>query len=893
MPDNNWSNTKEKSRMDDSEDNDSSSSKDGNFPEHSCFELEPISPDMRLHETDDVNGWPADAVEEERPIKQFKYETPVAKTRKDRRKLLPEESNYNLDPIILEANRLSPADLDEPASDKAEDNDQQQALNKPKPMRPMRTTEVEQSPDPGVNGSKPPTPPSPLRVLQSGMHRKMQTKPPKPSSVDEGRSHYSNRFPEETLDNPTYEPKHEKNRVAGFPEQTQDSPPYQPAADRRSPERFPEETQDNPPFQHRMGERFPDETQDTPPYCPGAERGAVDRFPDETQENPPYQHGAERQNVRRFPENTQDVEPYEPRTDLSGDDVRDYQSRTFPPRHGLSRFVQPGWSTNESIEQRPSQSQNNESQNSESDNTHYHQSDEEFQLGESIYELEPMTPDQLLCLSVTQVEEAERLENERRSWSEQGESRQYLQTNEQVLRAPAPAPAPVETAQEDQFVDYVLANKYQILSKVGVGATAKVYKARQLATGRVVAIKVLKDSCPQNMVEGFEQEIVTHSKLDHKNIVEFIERMVNPAGDVFLVMENIRGISLQEIIRVHGPILKEDYIWNIVSQMCDALEHAHRRGIIHRDLKSANVILAKQDKEEMVVKILDFGLAIREWVSQSVSQGFTAGSPLFMSPEQCRGQELTPRSDLYSLGIIVYEMLTGSTPFTGKNFSEVMASHCNPSITAAPLASAVPDLKGANQLDQIMGKLLKVREGERFQSAAKLREAFAYWYESVKNDNCEDLIPEELFREQSNTYNFAAPQSSLATTVLLRNLGESSDDASRANRPRLNKEKLIHKQAYKSAVKHIVVLVLLMVATLGLVAFFYFKDKGKSAKVPPGHAAQNAVKMPPGKPPANAGKTPPGKAPQTAGKTVPGKTPAHPGQSPRSTPARSGSGKAH
>ncbi|MBX9694384.1 MAG: serine/threonine protein kinase, partial [Cyanobacteria bacterium] len=641
------------------------------------------------------------------------------------------------------------------------------------------------------------------------------------------RADYDNHFPEDTLDNPTFELNPEES--LHLPEDTHE---------RQAIERLPEETQDNPPYQPvsrgRAAEPFPDETQENPPYQPVRER-ASQFFPDETQENPPYQP-VEPRRVNRFPEDTQDVEPYQagaaPALDDSFPDERDYQSRTFPPRHGLAKGIEADntWSTSSnsgagqdswlSTKITGEMQRIAEAEESSSSLKRYHQFDEEFQLGESIYELEPMSPDQLLYLSPTQIEESDRLvEQDRRTWSHPAEeSHSYGSTQA------AHAPTVTEAPPEDIYIDYILADKYQILSKVGAGATAKVYKARQLASGRIVAIKILKDSSPQAIVEGFEQEIVTHSKLNHKNIVEFIERLTNPAGDVFLVMENIRGISLQEIIRVHGPILKEDYIWKIVSQMCDALEHAHRRGIIHRDLKSANVILAKQDKQEMVVKILDFGLAIREWVSQSISQGFTAGSPLFMSPEQCRGNELTPRSDLYSLGIIIYEMLTGSTPFTGKNFSEVMASHCNPNVTATPLSTVVPELKGANQLDQIMSKLLKVREGERFQDAAKLRDAFAYWYQSVKDDDYDRLIPEDLFREQSSVFNFSTP-SSLATTVLLRNMGETADDQSRANRPRLNREKLIYKQAYKSAVRQLAILILLLVA-ISSAGLFYLKQRG-------------------------------------------------------------------
>lgn len=215
---------------------------------------------------------------------------------------------------------------------------------------------------------------------------------------------------------------------------------------------------------------------------------------------------------------------------------------------------------------------------------------------------------------------------------------------------------------------------YQILSKLGAGAMATVYKARQLSLDRLVAIKILprKHTNNPDFVRRFYEEGKIAAKLNHRNIVGAVD--VGNSGEFhYFVMEYVDGKTVFEVLQEKG-IYSEESAIEIGLEMADALSHAHKKGLIHRDVKPKNIMLDKNG----VAKLADMGLAraISDVEAAEAEQGKAFGTPYYISPEQVRGElEIDARADLYSLGATIFHMVTGKVPFDGPNPSAVMHKH--------------------------------------------------------------------------------------------------------------------------------------------------------------------------------------------------------------------------
>jgi len=230
---------------------------------------------------------------------------------------------------------------------------------------------------------------------------------------------------------------------------------------------------------------------------------------------------------------------------------------------------------------------------------------------------------------------------------------------------------PVNTEEVDPLINQVVGGRFRITGVLGEGGMGRVYHGeQQMGTAvRKVAVKVLlaqyaKD--PQ-VVARFKRECGTVSELEHPNTIRFYDFGETPTGDLYIAMELLTGQSLEEALEKGGPIAPER-VDRIMGQVCGSLQEAHEKGIIHRDLKPANIFLTKRGGEDDYVKVLDFGIARRDERNSKAEQkltqqGTVLGTPPYMSPEQFMGKELTVRSDIYSLGVVAYEMLTGRLPF--------------------------------------------------------------------------------------------------------------------------------------------------------------------------------------------------------------------------------------
>lgn len=275
-------------------------------------------------------------------------------------------------------------------------------------------------------------------------------------------------------------------------------------------------------------------------------------------------------------------------------------------------------------------------------------------------------------------------------------------------------------------VGRVLNNRYEILRKIGEGGFGAVFEGRQIATGREIALKILH---PHNVsdptvVGRFKREAEACSKLRSPNIVIIYDFDQTEDGILYLAMELVRGKSLQQLQRSEGP-LETARVLKILDQVAAALGEAHIKGIVHRDMKPENVMVETRDGEDFV-KVLDFGIA--KIISGDAAKnapaltafGQTVGTLEFMSPEQLRGKALDGRSDIYGLGMMSYEMLTGVLPFqNAKSATEVIQFHLE---KEPPAPSRLkPELKIHTAADSVVMKMVAKSREDRHGDAAALR----------------------------------------------------------------------------------------------------------------------------------------------------------------------------
>ena len=246
---------------------------------------------------------------------------------------------------------------------------------------------------------------------------------------------------------------------------------------------------------------------------------------------------------------------------------------------------------------------------------------------------------------------------------------------------PEPLPDAISDAVADKSGFPDLGERYEVLEQIGAGGMGTVWKVRDLTLDRILAIKLLRSEMlkDETAVKRFEQEARLATDLTHMNIASIYGPGKDKTGQPFIVMNYIDGESLADILAREGK-LDEARAMDIFHQICDALAHSHMKGVIHRDIKPSNIIISKTAGGGDVVHVVDFGIAKSIYGDVQSTQALTRtedtfGSPLYMSPEQCLGEEVTERSDIYSLGCVLCEMLTGKPPFTEKNPVKLLIQH--------------------------------------------------------------------------------------------------------------------------------------------------------------------------------------------------------------------------
>ncbi|MFW5876462.1 MAG: protein kinase domain-containing protein [Myxococcota bacterium] len=280
----------------------------------------------------------------------------------------------------------------------------------------------------------------------------------------------------------------------------------------------------------------------------------------------------------------------------------------------------------------------------------------------------------------------------------------------------------------DPYIGQKIAGQFEIVDRIGSGGMGAVYRALQPDMNRYVAVKILhpKYLARKDLVSRFRREARAMSQLSHPNTARvFLYGQLEDQACYF-VMEHLEGRNLAQVVRAEGPMEPRRAL-DVMVQVCGALEEAHQNGIIHRDLKPENIFVTVQGGIEDYPKVLDFGLAkvtekqMRPGSLILTGEGMVFGTPEFMSPEQAQGQPLDPRSDIYSLGVILYELLTGKLPFDAKKPLEFI--HLHVSSPPIPMSQRAPDTEFAPELEETVMRALAKKPEDRYPSASAFADA--------------------------------------------------------------------------------------------------------------------------------------------------------------------------
>jgi eukaryotic-like serine/threonine-protein kinase len=253
------------------------------------------------------------------------------------------------------------------------------------------------------------------------------------------------------------------------------------------------------------------------------------------------------------------------------------------------------------------------------------------------------------------------------------------------MRLPEATPPPEakvidRKSANDPLLGQVFENKYLILAKIGQGGTGSIYRAQRANIGDYVAIKVLKPELVADYAatERFRREALALGRIHHPNAISIYDFGVSANGTAFLVMEFLSGKTLRQILQAEKCLELRRAV-HLLGQMCAALNAAHRSNIVHRDLKPENIMVEWYEGQGEVAKVIDFGLARLKLTGKLVqtltAQGRVAGTPYYMSPEQWMDKPLDARTDVYALGVILYEMLTGQVPFQASSVIQLASKH--------------------------------------------------------------------------------------------------------------------------------------------------------------------------------------------------------------------------
>jgi serine/threonine protein kinase/tetratricopeptide (TPR) repeat protein len=285
--------------------------------------------------------------------------------------------------------------------------------------------------------------------------------------------------------------------------------------------------------------------------------------------------------------------------------------------------------------------------------------------------------------------------------------------------AVTPQSAGIAAVGDDLEIGTILAGRYEILQLIGRGGMGAVYKARDTELDRIVALKLIRPKLAKDpqILRRFKQELILARQVTHKNVIRIFD-LGQSDGIKFITMDFVEGRDLRQLLLEKGKLAPE-HAARIMLQICRALEAAHAEGVIHRDLKPQNVMLDASGR----VYVMDFGIARSAYLPGMTQTGALIGTPEYMSPEQGRGEKLTERSDLFSLGIIFYELLTGKSPY----YSDTSLASLWKRMTEKVTPPVVVDPTLPQELSDIVAKALEIEPKNRFASAREMAQQLEIW----------------------------------------------------------------------------------------------------------------------------------------------------------------------
>jgi eukaryotic-like serine/threonine-protein kinase len=270
----------------------------------------------------------------------------------------------------------------------------------------------------------------------------------------------------------------------------------------------------------------------------------------------------------------------------------------------------------------------------------------------------------------------------------------------------------------EAWMGEIIDRKYEVEEVLGVGGMGMVFRAKRAMVGDEVALKILFPHFLKSPLQRrlFQDEAVSTAQLDHPNIVTLYDADIDDQYKVaYMAMEILEGYTFKEMMLAEAP-MKPKLIYPIFSQVCDGLSAAHQAQIIHRDLKPDNLFLCPSSHHEMIVKVLDFGIATVMGVSNEDESNKLLGTLRYMAPEQCKGDPCTPQTDLYAIGVILYESLTRQRA-TGKSVNSVLYDEVIP-----PNQRLSPDKAIPEDLERLVMQLLSKKPADRPKSAIEVRQ---------------------------------------------------------------------------------------------------------------------------------------------------------------------------
>ena len=357
----------------------------------------------------------------------------------------------------------------------------------------------------------------------------------------------------------------------------------------------------------------------------------------------------------------------------------------------------------------------------------------------------------------------------------------------------------------DQYIGKMLDDRYEILELIGTGGMANVYKARCHRLNRLVAIKILKSDLADNadFRRRFHDESQAVAQLSHANIVSVYDVSTNPDRE-YIVMELIDGITLKQYMERRGRMDWRESL-HFITQIMRGLSHAHSRGIIHRDIKPQNIMVLRDGS----VKVADFGIACLANAGQTLTQE-ALGSVHYISPEQARGDRIDARSDIYSAGVVLYEMLTGRLPFEGDSAVSVAIQH----LSSVPLAPRDIDPSIPEPLELICMKAMNSDPNKRYASADAMIEDLEKFRRDPSVDM--DYIRQELSKPAADSEPTMPIPTAQVASAVKKHTGEVRREPEDDEPPRRDKRSIaIIAGIFAAAVLRVVLLFKLILGDFG------------------------------------------------------------------------------